>query len=261
MSPASGGSVAVRRSKAAPAVSVTLLIPALVAIVVSLNFFARREPYRAQIDATKTRAYSLSEQSRQLLASLKGDWTIALVMNRERADRSIRRQIDEVLKRYTDASDRIDILRIDPADPRTLGAYETLLARLNTVYAKPVGEYNRTLDDGSSAFESLVDFARQRADVFVQVAARVPTSDPTRNSFKQRADLLGLLGQQGQLVLDEVAKARKTDESRPIPDYEGARSILAQALSQWAGELDEMANVFGKWLERANMDAAAKQFA
>lgn len=252
---------AVKRSKAGPALSLALYAPALLAIVVALNYFARREPYRAQIDATKTRAYSLSGQSTRLLASLKGDWTIALVMNREKTDRSIRRQIDEVLKRYTDASSQLHVLRIDPADPRTLGEYESLLGRLNAVYAAPIKEYGQALDGGVEAFQGLLDFARQRADVYAQVAARVPASDSTRTAFKQRADLLGLLAQQGNLVLDEVAKSRKTDESKPIPDYEGARSILAQALSQWAGELDELAGVFAKWLERANIDAAARQFA
>jgi hypothetical protein len=231
-------------------VNLGLLLFGLLALTIVINFFAGRPAFRGQIDATKTRAYSLIPASRELIAGLEGQWTIALVMDEQRADRSMRRQIDEVLSRYTKANPNLKVLRVDPSDPSTMANYDAMLAELQRIYGPAILEYDQALDQGVAAFKSLQLFAQEQAGLLGSVVTRLRPDDPLRSPIEQRISVLGLLADQGELVLSEVAKARQTDSARPIADYETARSILSQALSQWAGEVDDLGRLIGRWLER-----------
>ena len=63
------------------AINLVIFLVSVVVIAVAANFFSLQPSFRAQIDATKTRAYSLSPQTRNLLTDLEGDWTIALLVS------------------------------------------------------------------------------------------------------------------------------------------------------------------------------------
>jgi hypothetical protein len=243
------------------AINVGVFLASITAIAAAVNVFAQRDDWRAQIDATKTRAYSLSDQTKKLLATLEGQWKVALVLSERSVDRGMRKQIDEVLKRYTDVSPRISVVRVDPVDPRTFAAYDALLSELLDVYKSAIADYDRALDEGMRAFASLQLLTQQHAVGLDELVARTPQSDPMRSQLQQRAGLLALLADQGELVVAEVAQARKADQARPIADYETARSILAQTLSQWSGELDDMAAILSRVAERIDVDSSVKQFA
>ena len=247
-------------SRLAQTANLLLFLLGVLGFIISLNFFAHREGFRQRIDATKTRAYSLSEQSRQLLASLQGEWAIAVVLSQDNVDRAVRRQIDEVLERYTDASKNITIVRIDPADPQSLNEHQGLVADLHRVYRDEIDAYDAAINGGLDAFAALRSFAQQQAAVLEQVVERMPEDDPIHRPLAQRAGLLALLADQAPRVFEEIDKARRTDESKPIADYEVARSILAEALTQWAGQLDELSNIFTRWRERPNIDESVRNF-
>jgi hypothetical protein len=241
--------------------NVTLFVLSALALGATVIGFSERDEYRVRLDATKTRAYSLSPQSRQLLNSLPGDWKIAIVMSEKRATRAIRRQMDEVLKRYAQAAPRLTVRRIDPDRPETLLHYDELVGDLRRVYADPINAYDRALDGGLAALAALQSFAQQQSPILEQVAARMPATEPDRPQLQQRLGILALFADRGSQILELVRKARRPDGARPLPDYEGARSVLAQALSQWAGELDEFARLFARWQGRADLDTSVKQFA
>ena len=65
----------------------------MVTIAVVVNVLAAEPALRWRFDATKTRAYSLSAQTRRLLAELDGQWTIALVLDRGAMDPAVLRQV------------------------------------------------------------------------------------------------------------------------------------------------------------------------
>ena len=89
------------------AVDAAVYLAALGAIAVVINYFAHQPAARAQIDATKTRAYSLSDQTRAMLENLEGEWTVAVVLVEDEADRAIARQVNEVLRRFGQAAGRV----------------------------------------------------------------------------------------------------------------------------------------------------------
>jgi len=247
--------------RAGYAINLVLFLAGLLTIVIVVNYFAYRPEARGKYDATKTRAYSLSEQTRDLLASLQGRWTIALLMAEDATDAATSRQIDEVLRRYRQASPAISIVRIDPTDPRTLGDYESLLGRLRDLEADRISAYEHALDDGRGAFEQLQLFAQQQAAQLEQALGHVQADDPVRREIQQRLGLLGLLAEQGGQVLEAVARARQVSDAQPIADYEGARSSLAVALSQWADELYAMARIFDDWVRAGEVNPLLARWA
>jgi len=243
------------------AVDVALCFAALVTLAVVADYFAHRPELRVRMDATKTRAYSLSEQTAQLLQSLEGQWTIALILAEDSVDAGTRQQVTEVLRRYEEACDAVSVVRVDPTDPETIGEYDALLGRLREQESGEVALHEAALDGGTAAFGALQLFAQQQAVQLEQALAHVDPSEAARAEIQQRLGLLGLLADEGERVLDAVAEAREVSDAQPIPDYEAARSILAQALSQWADELYEMARIYEQWRAQPDGNAVLARFA
>ncbi len=235
-------------SRFAQTLNLVIFLGALLVILITVNFFASKPELREQIDATKTRAYSLSDQTRQMLEHLDGQYTIAMVVSDANVSRPLRKQMEEVLSRYTQASPKVRVLRIDPNDPRTLRQYEALLRDLTTIYGDRIKAYDQALEAGVAAFNELRLFAEQQAGTLAPLVEGLPQNEPTRSRLATSVGLLGLMADKGYEVLNAVAAARKVSESQPVPDYEGARSILAETLSQWANETDAVAAVFRSWL-------------
>ncbi len=229
------------------AVLIAAHVTGLLVIAAVVIYFAQQRSMRQEIDATKTRAYSLSPQTRQLLGSLEGDWKIALVMVEDEADRALRRQTEEVLRRFTEASPKLTVLRLDPSDPRSVRGLEALIADLRGIYGDLVAQYDAALDAGLAAFDELHLFSQQQAGVLQQLAQTLPAESPLYEALASRAQMLVLWSQQADSVREEVIKARRIDDRRPLPDYETARSILAGTLGHWAQELDDVTRMFEQW--------------
>ncbi|MHC4447284.1 MAG: DUF7088 domain-containing protein, partial [Planctomycetota bacterium] len=166
-------------------VNLGLFLASVVALAVVANVFAGRPELRVPLDATKTRAYSLSEQTTRLLAQLEGEWTIAVIVDETQADRAALRQLDEVLKRYEEASPLIAISRIDPTDPRSLRDYEALLSRLQTIYRRLIDEYERNLDDGMERVADFQIFVQQQQSRLDRVLNGMAADDLSRLEVEQ----------------------------------------------------------------------------
>lgn len=249
------------RSRLNVIVNITSFMMAIAVIAVCANVVANQSSWRWRVDATKTRAYSLSEQTQRLLNDLDGEWTIAVVLERDRVDRAVLRQIDEVLDRYAQSPADISVERIDPADPASLLAYERLLARLRDVHRSDIDQYDRAIEAGRRVAEELLLFARQQSsnlEAVLQAVADVESASV--EMFSQRAGVMGLLADQGDRVLDEVDRALVARDDQPLPDYESARSILAAMLENWANELYEMARVFEELGHIADVAPEVRQF-
>ncbi len=247
--------------RAAHAANLALLLLGILVIAVVANSFAAMDALRWRIDSTKTRAYSLSPQTHKLLASLEGQWTVALIMAGQTKDPALLRQIEEVLKRYVDATDSLRVLRIDPTEPQTLGEYESLIAGLQLIYSDQVAAYDRSLDEGQRAFHELQVFAQQHAAALAQVSQRAPSASAEAAALRQFAGILELLAQQGDSILTEISKARQVSDSRPIPDYETARSIMAEALWRMANELATVVTAFEQMRTNIQVDQSLRQYA
>jgi hypothetical protein len=227
--------------------NLVLFLLGVVTIALVVGYFAARAPIRQLVDATKTRSYSLSDATQQLLKELSGDWTIAMVMTQDSVDQQLQRQIDEVLQRFDEGSSNLNVVQIDPADPVSLQQFELLLTDLQLLYSDLVLSYDEALDAGTAAFTQLQSFAQLEVRRLQKMLEVVPPEDPGRRALEQRVAMLSLLAQEGGQVIDAVDMARRSDPAQPIPDYVTARSILAEALSRWSNQLLAMAREFRRW--------------
>ncbi|MHC4416180.1 MAG: DUF7088 domain-containing protein [Planctomycetota bacterium] len=237
-----------------------LFLVGILTIAVVVNFFAERPWLRLRLDATKTRAYSLSDQTGRLLADLDGDWTIAVVVSPDGVEPAVLRQVTEVLDRYREASESISVVRVDPTDPRTLDEYEALLDRLQVIYRDRISQYEQDLERGREAVASFAVFCQQQAGRLQTLRQGVAPDDPARREIDETLGVLGLRLQQVEKVDQERERALRVDESRPLPDYEMARSVLAAALASWADELYRIVQMFGRWRDDAEVDPAVREF-
>ncbi len=237
-----------------------LFVIAVFVILVVVNDVAHHRKFRYRFDATKTRAYSLSPQTRQLLDSLHDHWSITLLLVRESTDPAVVQQVDEVLQRYGQASPYVAVDRIDPTDPNSLTAYENLLNRLRSLYQDDIDAYETALDRGREAFTELQLFAQQQATLLARLIEHIPQEIQDRQLIVQRAQLLTLLAQQGGQVTDEVDAARQVDETHPIPEYDTARSILSHALTQWSSELYDISRILQVWRHDDRFEVNQRQF-
>ena len=246
--------------------SVTLLnagvfLLSLLALVLVLDHLAFRPEWRSRIDATRTRAYTLSPQTLELLDQLRGDWTIALVFAERDVDAAVRQQVDEVLRRYEAAKPDLDLVQIDPTDPADLPAYDALLGRLRALEADRVAAYESALDAGVESFRELQLFAQRQAGQLQSLRGAMPQASSARQTIEQALALMSLMADEGGQVLDLVRDARQVADEQPIPDYETARSILGAALSQWADELLESSLAFSNWMADPQSPEVLRQFA
>jgi len=111
-----------RLSRAFAGVEGAAFVTATALAAAAVVGLASQPALRVELDATKTRAYSLAPSTVSLLEGLDGDWKILLFVDARESDPAVLRQIDEVLERFREANPRLDARRIDPADPDGAGA-------------------------------------------------------------------------------------------------------------------------------------------
>lgn len=222
-------------------ISTVLFILAAIVAAVAVSIISDGSDLRWRVDATKSRSYSLSQQTIDLLGDLEGDWRVAIVLVESQADPATVRQVDEVLARFNQTNDVLDVQRIDPTRPESLRNYESLLLEIRERYQEEIGLYESAISRAIGEFSDLIRFAGDNAGKLADIGES--SSNAMSADLSTRAGALSLLAGQGQLILKEVNKALRVDDSRPLPDFARASAILMQALTQWAEELDDTARL------------------
>lgn len=261
----------------AAALQVALRIVALAAIAGSAVALLQRPALRAQFDATQTGAFTLGGGTRALLQSLDGQWNIVVVLTESSVSPAVRRQIDEVLRRFAETAPAMRCHRIDPTDPGALGAWESLVA---SIQSSPAGggdgrlaTFRVALDDAVTAHERFLEFARSRSQVLESLLqshtqareqrAVVPgaiTGDPAIDrelaSLRER---LQEFASDGHVLLERVLELRTTSMQQPLADDERARGLLTSSLSHWSDQCLAAATSLEAWSTRASLPEAFRR--
>lgn len=212
----------------------------LILTVFSINDLALHNSFRVRIDATGTRAYTLSNQTTQLLDGLEDPWKIVVLLDDARVGKPILRQIDEVLRRYQEGSPQLSIVRIDLTKVNSIEEYEQLLRELIELYGDELATAEVAIQSGISQFTELMTFASSMS-VWAETLVELPSTTEEQETLRTLSSVFALLGAEGHVILDEVHKAMRIDESQPLPQISFARDILVAATGQWSRELAEVA--------------------
>jgi ABC-2 type transport system permease protein len=212
---------------------------------------------RVAADMTKSRAYTLSDDTRTMLAALTGDWQISVILSAP--DAGVARQVDEVLARIADCPTKdgsIRASRVDPTQPSDAARYESALESVQMRDATALVQYAKAIRVGRDAFDRLTRVAAVQVPLLEDLVTALPAQDSAR------AELDALRGGFVQLVTQKRAFDRSIDQlrsasdARPFPDEARAASALAANLKHWSEELAAAARALG---ERAaqHVDSAA----
>jgi len=247
--------VAIERTRRASSPLWKVVVCALLLLVsiVSINSIALHNDFRIRLDATGSRAYTLSEQTSQLLHGIDDPWKIVVLLDESRVSRSTVGQVDEVLRRYSEGSQFLSVQRINPADPESLEEYDRLLRDLVELYGDELSLADAAIRDGIVQFRSLMAFASSKS-VWAHSLSEVPSSKDEQETLRTLAGALSLLGSEGGVILDEVEKAMGVSENQPLQQTALARDILVAAVGQWSRELAEVA----WWLSRGRSESISE---
>lgn len=125
-----------------------------VALTVMINLFAAELPSTyMEIDATSTKLYSLTDDTKEFLKDLKKDVTIYVIAAEKSADTTV----EETLKRYEDSTSHIKVEYKDPsANPTFYQQYTTDSVSMGSLIVT-CGDISRVIDY-SDLFETSMDY-------------------------------------------------------------------------------------------------------
>lgn len=236
------------RRRMIAAANLLLLLVGLLLIAAQVVWLASRPGVRRTFDATKTRAYSLSDQTRRMLEGLTGPWSITVVVDERATDPAVLRQVDEVLERFETASPALDTARLDPSEPRDMARWEALLDAVEQTYATRTGAFRGALDQGLNDFATLRTFCAEESAALDALLARTPAMpDPVRAQLEQLRQAFAQLAEKGGVLVDAVREMRTTSPGRPIADDEGARSALVANHAHWSEQLTAASAILDQW--------------
>lgn len=249
------------RPRTTASVQLLLIAMAILIAAAAVAGLARRPELRVRLDATKTRAYSLSPQTRELLAGLEGSWRIAVILTESDTDERIRRQVDEVLRRFRAAAPSLEVTNVDPSDPASLAAYEGLLARLQAMERGAIDAYESRLDAAAAVFDEALLYAERISADLEALLGMLPADDPRRESLVARGGFMTALARDGAQVTAEVVAARQPGDEVPLPRYDVARSILREACSRTADEVQAIGDALDEIGRSATVETRVRIYA
>lgn len=223
----------------------------VLALMVGSIALANGGMWRRSFDLTRTRAYALDLHTVDLLSGLEtvnGEgWSIHVLAHGAASDDAVIRQVDEVLARFDNASAVLTASRIDPLDIKSLGAFDTLLARLRAAYQTEVIDYESAIAEAQEGYQALVAFAVNELPKIRGLLGTIAQDNPLHGQIDALARALTRLPNESAAFELFVARGLQSDGAHPIPDHEGVRASLATTLAFWSEQLFATTNVLREW--------------
>ncbi|MBC24154.1 MAG: hypothetical protein CMJ32_09605 [Phycisphaerae bacterium] len=225
-------------------VKVFMFSIAIVGIATVLVMIGSRPQLELMIDATKTRAYTLTGSTEDLVRGLdpQRGWSITLVVPSEEVDAATLRQVDEVLRRMQAVNPAIAVRSIDPDDPEDLIAWEELLEELETAYESQVGQWQETIEDGLVVLDELQRFCIENVAMLAATDDLATTIDQEQLQSLEAA--LGQMATGAGAYSSAVEQMVQPSDSHPIGDLDGARSALVANHEYWGQQFQLVADLF-----------------
>ncbi|MDA0296326.1 MAG: ABC transporter permease [Planctomycetota bacterium] len=215
---------------------------------------------RIEADLTKTRAYSLQSSTVELLESLEPGWSVRLLVARDDADPVTMRQVDEVVQRMDEVTPSLEAERIDPVDPRSIARYEAVLESLVLRDNATISIWERKIQAGVEAFESLRAVGRDVAPSAAALLLELPEESPIHPLIEGIGLVFGTLADQGGAFTAFIDESLRSTSQQPLPNWRLARVSLAANNGTQAGEIEQVADVLRQWEIDPGLPASARDW-
>ena len=117
-------------------------------LFISVSALAFHPSWRFSFDMTRSRAYTLSPQTINLISRLDGNWQMTLILGKKDVSESVLNQIDEVSRRFDSASDALSVRRLDPNESADLMDLDKFLAEIESYESKERAQYQIAIEQG-----------------------------------------------------------------------------------------------------------------
>lgn len=212
-----------RRRRVLFALNTLLSVVVAVALVVLINWLAYRQFFR--FDLTELGVYTLSPQTRQVLADLEQEHEIVTLFAADTATLGQRR-VRDLIDEYERKSDAIRVTHLDPN--LDIARYEAFAARLRERYADAIATQQAAIEQGRQTVALLAE----ELDPVVGALRRTVEDEAlpegrSRQRLQQVLSVLRSLADGERILRDEVEPML----NQPLPDYAGVLEILNANLS------------------------------
>jgi len=218
--------------------NVAVLIVAMLVIVLLVNWMAavrvRAWGVNARFDFTATRQYTLSPQTRQLLAALETDVRIITLFAGGLTDAETARRIShfrDLLDEYEMRSaGKVEVEHLDPI--RDIERFEQLTRQIQERYDDELAPARAAIDQATTALRSFAAFSAEQAAAFKQQAALLGRNiaDPQdRQRFTQVVQVLE--GFPEMVGLETILNRIEQERAEPLPSYSLLKRTASEPLS------------------------------
>lgn len=212
---------------------------------------------RGAFDMTKTRAYTLADSTRALLAGLQGDWHAAVAMTGSSTDPAVVRQVDEVLARMEEAAPgRFRTQRVDPTDPVDAVRLEELLESVAQRDAPAAARHDDALRVGLAAFDRLATMCAAEQERLATVVRALPAESADRVELETLRAAFAQLTAQKRAFDRSIRELRTATDAKPFPDDARAAAAVAANLQHWGELLQDAARALSQ-RQRERVDQTA----
>lgn len=196
---------------------------------------------RAIADMTKSRAFTLSSETGELLAGLDGEWRVDVFL--ASPDAGVARQVDEVLARIAGAPSggRVRCARIDPSDPADAARLDAALEGVQARDAAAAALHAEAIRAGLDAFDRLARVAAARLPQLEDLVAGAPQDEPLRGELESMRGAFAQLLAQRPAFDRSIATLRTASDARPFADDARAAAAIAANLKHWGEQLSAAA--------------------
>jgi hypothetical protein len=242
--------------------SVGILLLSAVIILGVLNWLA--SDAAARFDLTARGRYSISRQTLNLLDSLDDTVTITMLFgeqdptlhsDQQRTVAAQRREVEDVLRELRNKSDKIEVVRIDPTDPRTITRYDSLIEKLQTIFKDESDTYLAAVQEGRVVLDRLAEFGTVQSEALIDAVGGL---SPERADFRMFQSIIQLLAGAPREVesvnksIDESLEASPMTGA-PFPDLVGAVSIVRAAAQMRGPTMTQIADFFQQSLDEGSL--------
>ncbi|MEX2544029.1 MAG: hypothetical protein WD316_02760 [Phycisphaeraceae bacterium] len=226
--------------------NVFVAVAAVVTLVVLVNWLAHERLY-ARLDWTATRQYSLSEQTRQVLGALEGEYQVVTIF-RDTGPRIT--QVRDLVDEYARQGRGVTAEHINP--DFDLGRREALDRRVRAHFADEVEPIRQAVTDGRDALAGY----SQGLGTFIEPLASLMEGEslPAGTTLRQRVQaVLAELRIHESSAPEQMAGLNEALD-QALPDYVAVRDYLVGELA----DLDErVLSPALNWFDRAAEDRQA----
>ena len=229
-------------------VNVAVVVLVVVVIVLLLNGIAYRALGRLRYDTTHLRQYSLSDQTRQVLRNLDGEYRIVTVI--ARSNPQLQEALD-LIDEYQYLSGKIQVEHVDPLSGRGAALFDELRQR----FSGQLDPLRQAVEHGRQSLNDLRGKMSQHQPLVEEALA-----DPNLRDREQAVFLSQLAGELQRFEVNAPTNDEQIarELERPMPRLSDLAAGLRETLLTADWNLEQSIGKFRQWAKSEAGDAGIK---